>query len=147
MPTLIDTNILLRTVQTTHSMHAVALSALHHFMLQGEPLFITVQNVAEFWNAATRPEKYNGLGLTISEARTSLARLENLFQLLTENQETYTVWKTLLFQRGISGVQAHDARLVAVMKVHGIGRILTFNTADFSRFPEIEALHPNNLVA
>jgi predicted nucleic acid-binding protein len=147
MPTLIDTNILLRAIQPAHPMHAVAVAAPQRLMAQEERLVITVQNVAEFWNAATRPEKYNGLGLTTSEARTELARLEGYFQILTENQETYMVWKTLLFQRGISGVQVHDARLVAVMKVHGIGRILTFNTADFSRFPEIEALHPNNLVS
>ena len=112
MPTRIDTNILLRAVQPAHPMHALAVAAPQRLMSQEEPLVITVQNVAEFWNAATRPEKYNGLGFSISEARAALARLESYFQLLTENQETYTVWKTLLFQRDISGVQVHDARLL-----------------------------------
>ena len=32
------------------------------------------------------------------------------------------------------GKQAYDARLVAVVKVHGIGRILTFNVGDFNRY-------------
>jgi predicted nucleic acid-binding protein len=36
----------------------------------------------------------------------------------------------------------HDARLVALMNVHGVRQILTFNTGDFVRF-EIEALHPS----
>jgi hypothetical protein len=31
------------------------------------------------------------------------------------------------------GVQVHDARLVAAMKVHGVTRILTINIRDFSR--------------
>jgi len=40
----------------------------------------------------------------------------------------------------------HDARLVAMMNVHGVRRILTFNTSDFARF-EIEALHPSAVLA
>jgi predicted nucleic acid-binding protein len=46
----------------------------------------------------------------------------------------------------VSGVKAHDARLVAVMKTNGISQILTFNVADFSRFPEIEAIHPDKVL-
>jgi hypothetical protein len=34
----------------------------------------------------------------------------------------------------VSGVQVHDARLVAVMKVHGVAHILTLNAADFRRY-------------
>jgi hypothetical protein len=36
---------------------------------------------------------------------------------------------------GVIGSQVYDARLVAAMTVHGVGRILTFNAADFSRYP------------
>jgi hypothetical protein len=42
---------------------------------------------------------------------------------------------------GVIGSQVYDARLVAAMTVHGVGRILTFNVADFSRYP-IEILDP-----
>ena len=35
---------------------------------------------------------------------------------------------------GVSGVQVHDARLVATMIVHGVTHILTFNTSDFVRY-------------
>lgn len=40
---------------------------------------------------------------------------------------------------------AHDAKLVATMNVHGIRRILTFNTDDFTRY-DIEAVHPSSLM-
>jgi len=40
----------------------------------------------------------------------------------------------------------HDARLVAAMNVHGVRRILTFNTDDFKRY-QIEALHPSSVLA
>ena len=42
---------------------------------------------------------------------------------------------------GVIGNQVYDARLVAAMMVHGVGRILTFNAADFTRYP-IEILDP-----
>jgi len=31
------------------------------------------------------------------------------------------------------------------MHVHGVKRILTFNTKDFARFDDIEAIDPKNL--
>jgi len=34
----------------------------------------------------------------------------------------------------VSGVQVHDARLVALMKVNVISHILTFNVGDFARY-------------
>ena len=45
----------------------------------------------------------------------------------------------------VSGVQVHDARLVAAMVSHGVRHILTFNTADFNRYaPEgIIAVDPS----
>jgi len=65
MVVLIDTNVLLRVVQPSHPMHAVALRALERLLAGPEPLFIAVQNLAEFWNAATRPIAANGLGMTV----------------------------------------------------------------------------------
>jgi predicted nucleic acid-binding protein len=42
-------------------------------------------------------------------------------------------------------VQVHDARLVAVMEVHGLTHLLTFDTPDFHRFAGITAVHPQDL--
>jgi predicted nucleic acid-binding protein len=145
MPTFVDTNILLRSVQPAHPMHVAAVRALELLMKREEPLFIAVQNVAEFWNAATRPAAVNGLGFTIEEAQVELVRIEAFFQILSENADSYTIWKSLLVERRVSGVQVHDARLAAVMKAHGIARIVTFNVSDFDRFPDIEAVHPDQI--
>ena len=41
---------------------------------------------------------------------------------------------------------AHDARLVAAMERHRISFILTFNTSDFARYPNIQSLTPNDVV-
>jgi hypothetical protein len=42
-------------------------------------------------------------------------------------------------------VQVHDARLVALMQVHGITHILTLNGADFARYPGIVPIDPASL--
>ena len=145
MPILIDTNILLRSVQPSHPMHAGAVHALEVLMKREEALVIALQNVAEFWNVATRPVVHNGLGFTIEEAQEELTRLEGFFRILTEDAASYAAWKTLLIANRVSGVLVHDARLVAVMKTYGIAQIVTFNVTDFARFSEIEAVHPDNI--
>ena len=47
----------------------------------------------------------------------------------------------------VSGVQVHDARLVALMIVHGVTHVLTFNTRDFARYAGegIVAVDPTNV--
>ena len=45
----------------------------------------------------------------------------------------------------VKGVQVHDAKLVAAMCVHDLTHILTFNVDDFSRYPEIIAVHPSTV--
>ncbi|MEK7832647.1 MAG: hypothetical protein AAB401_16260 [Acidobacteriota bacterium] len=43
------------------------------------------------------------------------------------------------------GKPAHDARIVAAMKVHGIAHLLTFNVGDFKRFPNITVVSPDEV--
>ena len=46
----------------------------------------------------------------------------------------YPTWKKLVVDYEVSGVQVHDAKLVASMIVHEVKHILTFNVADFTRY-------------
>jgi len=146
MSTLIDTKILLRAAQPSHPMHASAVRALETLMEREEPLVIAVQNVAEFWNVATRPAANNGLGFTIEEAQEELVRIEGFFEIVSENTDSYAAWKTLVVSNRVIGVQVHDARLAALMKACNIPRIVTFNVGDFARFSGIEAVHPDKIV-
>ena len=41
----------------------------------------------------------------------------------------------------VSGVNVHDARLAAAMKIHGISHLLTLNPADFARYDHITVVH------
>jgi predicted nucleic acid-binding protein len=111
-----------------------------------DPLVIAIQNVAEFWNAATRPLAVNGLGMTIDQVRGEVKRLEGFFEIVSESADSYAAWKALVTTHRVNGAQVHDARLAAVMTASGITRILTFNVRDFIRFAGIEAIHPEQIV-
>ena len=142
MSVLIDTNVLLRSVQPSHPMHGPAVRTVATLIRDGEAVLITPQIVAEFWNVATRPVQLNGLGWSHEKALDEVVRVEGFFSLLIETTEVYSEWKRLLVAYGVTGVQAHDARLVAAMIVYGVRRILTFNVQDFTRYKEIEAIQP-----
>jgi predicted nucleic acid-binding protein len=93
----------------------------------------------------TRPADSNGYGLSPEGALTRAEILEAKFRLLPDSVAVHKDWRKLLVTHRISGVQVHDARLVAAMHIHGVKRILTFNTRDFARFTNIEAVHPADL--
>jgi predicted nucleic acid-binding protein len=145
MSILIDTNILLRSVQPSNPMHPSAVRALEILMEREEALVVTLQNVVEFWNVATRPIVNNGLGFTIEEAREEIVKIEGFFKVLYENEASYAAWKTLVITNRVNGVQVHDARLAAVMTTYGVSQIVTFNVKDFTRFSGIEMVHPDDV--
>jgi predicted nucleic acid-binding protein len=47
----------------------------------------------------------------------------------------------------VSGRKAHDARIVAAMRVYGLSHLVTFNTDDFKRYAGITVVHPQDIVA
>jgi predicted nucleic acid-binding protein len=54
-------------------------------------------------------------------------------------------WRRIVEACGVSGRQAHDARLAAVMLAHGVSHILTFNVEDFRRYPGIVVVSPQHV--
>ncbi len=131
---LADTNVLLRFADRAHSLHPGARAAVRKLRGAGHILRAAPQNFAEFWNAATRPAARNGFGLTLIAAERRLRLVERVFTLLPDDPAIYPEWRRLVIAFGVSGVQVHDARLVAAMRVYGISHILTWNTADFARY-------------
>ncbi|MGB7722241.1 MAG: hypothetical protein WBL65_20240, partial [Bryobacteraceae bacterium] len=105
-----------------------------------------LQNMSEFWNVATRPAPNNGLGFSVALALGEMEKIERLLTLLPDSPAVYGEWKRLVVQHSVLGSKVHDAKLVATMNVHGIRRILTFNTEDFTRY-DIEAIHPLALLS
>lgn len=117
-------------------------AALNRLLKSKAILCYTSQNLGEFWNALTRPVDRNGYGLTPEQAERRAIAIESRLQLLADNLAVHHEWRRLLVDFRVSGVQVHDARLVAAMNIHGVKHLLTFNTRDFARFNSVEALHP-----
>lgn len=142
---LVDTNILLRMTRRSDPQHRLVDAALAKLALQGAIFHYTHQNVAELWNAMTRPLTRNGLGLTVAEAESQVRALEAGMTLLPDSEAVYREWRRIVVQHSILGVRVHDARLAASMYVHGVSHILTLNVTDFSRFSGLTALHPTSI--
>jgi predicted nucleic acid-binding protein len=145
MSVLVDTNVLLRRTQPDHPSHTLAVEGVAKLLAAAEPVYFTLQNIAEFWNVATRPAANNGLGLSVALTLTEVEKIERLLAVLPDAPAVYSEWKRLVVQHGVMGVKVHDAKLVAMMNVHGVRRILTFNTDDFLRYG-VEAIHPSSLL-
>ena len=140
---LVDTNILLRISRRSDPQHMLVDTALARLAGQGTTLFYAHQNIAELWNAMTRPVARNGLGLTVADADRFVQAIESGMSLLPDNEAVYREWRRIVVQYGVSGVQVYDARLAAAMYVHHVDHLLTLNVADFSRFTGLTAVHPN----
>ena len=69
---LVDTTLLVRTLQPHHELCLLAKKAIDRFRLQNRSLYLVPQNLVEVWGVATRPVAQNGLGLSIPEAASEL---------------------------------------------------------------------------
>jgi predicted nucleic acid-binding protein len=134
---LVDTNILLRTIQPEHPMCAPATQAIEEILSSGQSIAILPQNVREFWNVCTRPLERNGLGLTHARTDSEIQKLEANLNLIEDGLLVYREWRKIVLAYSVTGVQVHDAYLVAAMRVHEIPYILTFNTGDFARYADL----------
>ena len=87
----------------------------------------------------------NGFGLTVAETDGRARVIERLLTLLPDSPAMHAEWRRLVVTHAVSGVQVYDARLVAAMRVHGVTNLLTLNIDDFTRYPSITAVHPQNI--
>jgi predicted nucleic acid-binding protein len=84
MRVLVDTNILLRSAQPNHPLCSQATHVVAQLMRDKHAVFVCAQNIAEFWNVATRPAELNGLGLSHEEVLREVSSIESLFTLLPD---------------------------------------------------------------
>jgi predicted nucleic acid-binding protein len=143
MSWLLDTNVLLRLVDAGSPQHAVAEAAIERLLAGGETVFISAQVLVEFWAVATRPEPANGLGWPTATTAEVIRALRDQFPLLHETPDVLDRWFELVDRFQVAGKHTHDARLAALLLVHGVRRLLTFNTTDFPPTWGVEATMPS----
>lgn len=145
---LLDTNVVLRFCNPCDVQHRVATDAISCLLAQGDECFLTAQVLIELWVVATRSVVVNGLGWTVEQTRNIIDQLLNRFPLLEESSEVFPNWLDLVTTSKVMGKRTHDVRIVAVMLVHGITHLLTFNPSDFAvtssitivRFQELSSI-------
>jgi predicted nucleic acid-binding protein len=145
MSWLLDTNVLLRLADAQSSEHAVAETAIEHLIVREQSVLISAQVLVEFWAVATRPESANGLGWSTATTAEAIRALRDQFPLLNETPDVLDRWFELVDHFQVAGKHSHDARLAALLLVHGVRQLLTFNTADFPLAWGVEATHPAGL--
>src|SRR5579872_7282311 len=112
MAVLIDTNILLRSMQPHHPHCSLAGSAITALRLRNETLCLAPQNLIEFWAVATRPQNENGLGMLPAKAAKEIDKMLELFRRLPATQQAFEHWRQLVAELGVCGKQAHDTHLI-----------------------------------
>lgn len=141
---LLDTNILLYLSHEDAAFHDVTSRAIRTLERVAE-LYVSPQNLIEFWRACTRPEANGGFNHLPQETAKRLDAIETRFSVLPENPEIFAQWRALVLAHRVSGRQVHDARLAAVMMANSIPAILTKNVSDFRRYTAIEAVDPEDV--
>jgi predicted nucleic acid-binding protein len=135
--------VLLRLVDAGSPQHAAAEAAIERLLSGGETVFIGAQVLVEFWAVATRPEPANGLGWSTATTAETIRALRDQFPLIEETPDVVDRWFELVERFQVAGKHTHDARLAALLLVHGVRRLLTFNTADFPPAWGVEATQPS----
>ena len=75
-------------------------TALARLASQRTNFHYTHQNIAELWNAMTRPLARNGLGLTIAEAERQVRAIEAGMTLLPDGEAVYREWRKIVVHTG-----------------------------------------------
>ena len=146
MDYLLDSNVFLRLADKKSPHHKTVLAAISKLRAGNNVLCYTPQVLAEFWNVCTRPAtERGGLGFSTGNASRKADVIMKHFRLLPDSMATFSEWRRLVSDHKISGVQVHDAKIVASMIVHGIQTLITFNEKDFKRFPMITVINPEDV--
>lgn len=142
---LLDTNVLLRAAQLEAADHTTATSAISSLAGRGEDLVLTPQILIEFWSVATRPIDVNGLGWSVQLVDEEVTRLLDQFPILVDRPEVFAHWLQIVRSHEVRGRKVHDARLLAIMRAHGVTHLLTFNVDDFNGHPDMTIVHPRDV--
>ncbi|GIV19091.1 MAG: hypothetical protein KatS3mg023_0842 [Armatimonadota bacterium] len=143
---LLDTSVLLREIHVHDAYHQTVVYSVEKLVSTGWMTYVAPQCLQEYWAVATRPpEARGGLGLSVERAAEDIEQIISAHDVLVENAEIFQVWRRVVIDYRVLGRQVWDARIAAIMKLHGISHLLTFNTQDFRRFGFLKAWSPQDV--
>lgn len=107
---LLDTNILTRSSEPRHAMHALATAAPGALLQARYQLFLVPQVLYEFWVVSTRPISQNGLWRKAAEADADVNQLLYQFPMLDEVPAVLSTWQQPVGAHAVIGKSAHDVQ-------------------------------------
>jgi hypothetical protein len=139
----VDANILVYAVYRDTPQHAASRAWLERAGRSEVKICLTSQVLAEFFAIVTNPRR-------VSDPRTpddAVAAIEAALalpgaMLLPVPPQVTSRWLEMLRHRPVRGGAVFDLQLVATLAANGVGRICTFNGADFEGFPGLETVTP-----
>jgi predicted nucleic acid-binding protein len=131
----VDTNVLLRAIIPTLSLHNQAEALIQSMWEEDTELWISRQIIREYLVQATHQNSFNP-PLTVEQVISQLDVIQTLFRIADETADVTAQLLALLKQYPTRGKQVHDTNIVATMLVHEIPTLLTINVSDFKRFDD-----------
>jgi toxin-antitoxin system PIN domain toxin len=144
---VVDTNVLLHAVNRDAPEHREALALLIDWRGRHGAWFLTWGIAYEFLRVVTH-SRVLPRPLTGAQASAWLATLlqsPGLAMLTPGERHAQVLQEVLRDAKHITGNLWHDAHTVALMREHGVHRVVSHNQ-DFRRFPGIELLAPADLL-
>lgn len=124
------------------------MAAFRELRRRQDRLGVSSQSIREFWNVSTRPATARGgYGRSVERTIRWVNSFDRIMRILPETPATLARWRELVELHNVNGIQVHDTNLVAVADIYGAGAIITLNSADFTRFPTIKALTPEQVAS
>lgn len=104
-------------------------------------LFLTPQILCEFYSIVTDPRRVPD-PRTAAEAMAAISSLLAFLHVLPVPAHAVDGLLDLLRRHPVTGGDVFDLQIVATMQANGVERIYTFNTDDFTVFPELSIVTP-----
>lgn len=138
----LDTNILVYAHRVEAPHHRAALRLLRETVAGREPWALCWPVVYEFLRVVTHPRVFH----PPTPMETAWAAVEALtgarsVVMLAETERHREILDDVLRGSGALGNVVHDAHIVALLREHGVGEIVTADE-DFRRFPGLRVTNP-----
>lgn len=139
----VDTNVLVYALYEEVEHHVAARHLVDRAKQSDAALCTAPQVLAEFYAVVTDPRRVS----VALEPRAAIEEIQKLrerpgFAVLEVPNDIVDRWIDLALRYSVTKQDVFDLQLVAVMLAHGVKKIDTWNTSDFRRFVEVEALAP-----
>jgi len=133
---VVDTNVLVYSTVAGNPWHQQARQWLSEMQSAGVRLCVTTQILREYVVVLTRGAVFEN-SFEVDQVLTQVEALLPSFTVLDEPAEAADLLRGLVRRHRVRGKRVHDANIVAVMLIHGIHRLATYNRGDFAGFDEI----------